>query len=285
MNIGKAQYDAIPIPTDLDQIIWDAISRAEREAWTRTLRRWLVSAAAVFCVAFLSANITPVYAYASRLAVIGAVVRVLHIGSGGEITDGAHTGASAEGETVQFHFESASEELDAAPVYTVSHLLAPNRIILALHGVRTIDYEAISESLLSTEAVQSVSRAMIGDDSMFGFIIVLNGGWTYEITEYANPASLSVRFYPDEAYQPEREVYYLRSEAVPFGEELGIMNEIYWTSGATQLRTRSGGYIITIGQYDTLDEANAALKVLEEQSGGDTGLFVSSGLAGEIPEK
>ena len=84
------------------------------------------------------------------------------------------TGASAEGETVDFHFESSTEELDAAPVYTVSHLLAPNRIILTLHGVRTIDYEAISESLLSTEAVQSVSRAMIGDDSMFGFIIVLN---------------------------------------------------------------------------------------------------------------
>lgn len=285
MNIGKAQYDAIPIPTDLDRVIWDAVSRAERDMRFQTLRRWLVSAAAVFCVAFLSANITPVYAYASRLPVIGAVVRVLHIGSGGEITDGAHTGASAEGETVEFHFESSTEELDAAPVYTVSHLLAPNRIILTLHGVRTIDYEAIEKSLLSTEAVQSVSRAMIGDDSMFGFIIVLNGGWTYEITEYANPASLSVRFYPDEAYQPEREVYYIRSEAVPFGEELGIMNEIYWASGTTQLQTRSGGYIITIGQYDTLDEANAALKALEDQFGGDTGLFVASGLADEIPEK
>lgn len=285
MNIGKLQYDAIPIPEELDQVIWDAVSRAERDMRTRTLRRWLVSAAAVLCVVFLSANITPVYAYASRLPVIGAVVRVLHIGSGGEITDGAHTGASAEGETVDFHFESASEELDAAPVYTVSHLLAPNRIILTLHGVRTIDYEAISESLLSTEAVRSVSRAMIGDDSMFGFIIVLNGGWTYEITEYANPASLSVRFYPDEAYQPEREVYYLRSEAVPFGEELGLLNEIYFWDGATQLQTRSGGYIITIGQYDTLAEASAALKTLEDKFGGNTGLFVSGGLANEIPEK
>ena len=285
MNIGKAQYSAIPIPKELDRIIEDAISRAERDAQSQKRRRWLVSAAAVFCALFLSANITPVYAYASQLPVIGAVVRVLHIGSGGEITDGAHTGASAEGETVEFHFESSTEELDAAPVYTVSHLLAPNRIILTLHGVRTIDYEVISESLLSTEAVQSVSRAMIGDDSMFGFIIVLNGGWTYEFTEYANPASLSVRFYPDKDYQPEQEIYYLRSKAVPFGEELGILNEIYWASGATQLQTRSGDYIITIGQYDTLDEANAALKALENQFGRDTGLIVSSGLADEIPEK
>ena len=284
MNIGKAKYDAIPIPTDLDQVIWDAISRAEREARAQRRRRWLVSAAAVFCVAFLSANITPVYAYASQLPVIGAVVRVLHIGAGGEITDGAHTEASAEGETVDFHFESSMEELDAVPVYTVSHLLAPNRLILTLHGVRTIDYGAIEQSLLSTEAVQSVSRAMIGDDSMFGFIIVLNSGWTYEIIEYANPASLSVRFYPDEAYQPEREVYYLRSKAVPFGEELGLMNELYWGNDATQLQIQSGDYIVTVGQYDTLDEANAALKALEEQLGGDAGLFVASGLADEIPE-
>ena len=83
---------------------------------------------------------------------------------------------------------------------------------------------------------------MIGDDFMFGFILVLNSGWTYAITEYANPASLSVRFYPDDAYQPEREVHYLRSKAVPFGEELGLMNELYWGNDATQLQIQSDDY-------------------------------------------
>ena len=51
----------------------------------------------------------------------------------------------------------------------------------------------------------------------YGFVIVLNSGYTYEIAKYANPALLSVRFYPDEDHQPEREVDYFRSEAVPFG--------------------------------------------------------------------
>lgn len=30
MNIGKAQYDAIPIPKELDRVIGEAVSRAER---------------------------------------------------------------------------------------------------------------------------------------------------------------------------------------------------------------------------------------------------------------
>ena len=116
MNIGKAQYDDIPIPKELDRVIEEAVSRAEREARAQRRRRWLAGVAAIFCAVFLSANITPVYAYASQLPVIGALVRVLHIGAGGEITDGAHTEASAEGETVDFHFESSMEELDAVPV-------------------------------------------------------------------------------------------------------------------------------------------------------------------------
>ena len=100
MNIGKAQYDAIPIPKELDRVIGEAISQTEREVRAQTRRRWLVSAAAVLCAVFLNANITPDYAYAS-------------------------------------------------------HLLIPNRLILTLYGVRTIDYGVIEQSLLSTEAVQS----------------------------------------------------------------------------------------------------------------------------------
>ena len=190
MNVGKKHYEQIPIPEELDRVVWDSMGKAAREARARHLRRWAVSAAAVFCAAFLCANVGPLYAYASRLPVIGAVVQVLHVGGGGERTDGAHAAAEAAGETVEFHFESRSGELDTAPVYTVSHLLAPNRMNLTLHGVRSIDYEAIRESLLATEAVRDVYRAMIGDDSMYGFVIVLNSGYTYEITEHADPASL-----------------------------------------------------------------------------------------------
>ncbi len=285
MNIGKVQYDNIPIPAQLDQVILEATHKAAREYRLIRLRRWAAGVAAVFCILFLSANITPIYTYASQIPVIGSVVRVLHIGTGGERTDGAYADAQTEGETVQFHFESRSQELDAVPVYSVTHLLAPNRIVLTLHGVRRIDYQNIRESLLATDAVQDVYRPMIGDDSMFGFIIVLNSGYTYEVTEFADPASLSLRFYAEAEEQPERRVYYLRSEAVPFGETLGLMCERFYKDGATQLQTRQGDYIITIGQYDTQEEAQAALKALEEKYGGDTGLYVASGKTDEVPEK
>lgn len=261
-----------------------AYSYVKREARGRNLRRWTVSVAAVFCAAFLCANVTPIYAYASRLPIIGTVVQVLHVGSGGERTDGAHAGAAAEGETVEFCFESRSGALDAAPVYSVSHLLAPNRINLTLHGVRTIDYESIRESLLATQAVRDVYRAMIGDDSMCGFVVVLNSGYTFEITKRADPGALSLRFYPDAEYQPEQTVYYLRSEAVPYGEGLGLLAERY-RGEAAQLKTQSGAYVITVGQYGTLAEAEAALQALEEASGNESGLFVASGLADDIPEQ
>lgn len=134
--------------------------------------------------------------------------------------------------------------------------------------------------LLAMEAVQDVYRTMIGDDSMCGFIIVLNSGYTYEITEHADPASLAVRFYRDPEYQPEQTVYYLRSEAMPYGEGLGLLAEQYGDEAA-QLQTQSGEYIITVGQYET--SAEAALQALEEAAGSDSGLFVAGGLADEIP--
>ena len=54
-----------------------AYSYVKREARGRNLRRWTVSVAAVFCAVFLCANVTPIYAYASRLPIIGTVVQVL----------------------------------------------------------------------------------------------------------------------------------------------------------------------------------------------------------------
>jgi len=210
---------------------------------------------------------------------------VLHIGSGGVQTDGAHVDAQSKGETVQFQFESLSQELDTVPVYSVMHQLAPNRVILTLQGVRSIDYVAITQSLLATDAVRDVYMAMIGDDTMWGFVIVLNSGYTYEVTEYTDQPSLAVRFYPDEAYQPDKKVYYLRSEAVPFGVELGIMAEMLYWDVAPQLKTQRGDYIVTVGQYSTAADATAALRALEDKNGMDTGLCVSSGLADQIPEK
>ena len=179
------------------------------------------AAAASFCLLFLCANVAPLYARASRMPVLGPVVRVLRVGSGGERTDGVHAAAQTEGETGYLRFERGSEETDAAPVYTVSHLLSPNRLALTLRGVRSLDFQGVRESLLGAEAVEDVYRAMIGDDSMVGLVIVLRGGYTCEVTERTAPASLSLRFLAPAEPLSEEPVYYLRRRPSPTEKSWG----------------------------------------------------------------
>ena len=54
----------------------------------------------------------PVYSFAADLPVLGSIVRVLHVGSGGEVTDGAQAGADTDGGTVELTFTGANGALD-----------------------------------------------------------------------------------------------------------------------------------------------------------------------------
>lgn len=62
---------------------------------------------------------------------------------------------------------------------------------------------------------------------------------------------LSVRFRHEAEYQSDQTVYYLRTREMPYGESLGLIWERYYLDDATQLKTKNGGYIVTLGQYDT----------------------------------
>ena len=124
-------------------------------------------------------------------------------------------------------------------------------------------------------------RMMIPDDSAFGVVVVLNEGWSCEVSEYTDPGGLMLDFSQSE--DPDGTVYYLRSEAMAYGEEPGLLCETFHTEGATQLKTKSGEYLVTLGQYESQEEAEAALQQLNARY-GDQGLFVASGEAGEIPE-
>lgn len=274
MNAGKARYDSIPVPAELESAIDAGISRAEKRAPTRRLKHALAGVAAAVCIMFAGANIMPVYSYAADIPVLGSIVRVLHIGSGGEVTDGAQVGADTAGDRVELTFG----DMASAPYYTVEHLSAPNRIVLRLHGVRGADFDAIRENLMGAEAVQDVYRNMILDDSMLGLTIVLKGGYGFEVTEYADPGTLAFTFAQD-AESGEGTVYYLRTDAMDYSEQLGLLCEQYHNEGASQLKTLGGKYIVTIGQFESEAEAEAALAAL-----GDEQFYVAGGSADEIPE-
>lgn len=215
MNTGKKNYDEISIPAQLDEVITKSMRRAERTKRLRSLRRMAVSAAAVVCVLFASANIMPIYTYASQIPVLGSIVQVLQIGSGGEITDGARGEAQNCGESVLLSFKSDVGELDAVPYYSVTRYSSPNRLMINLVGVRDIDFDSLSESLLETSAVQDAYRMMVLDDSRFGVVIVLNPGWSCEVSEYTDPGALMLSFKEDAGAEEEGAVYYLRTEAMP----------------------------------------------------------------------
>ena len=152
MNAGKARYDSISVPAELESAIDAGISRAEKRVPARRLKHALAGVAAAVCIMFAGANIMPVYSYAADIPVLGSIVRVLHIGSGGEVTDGAQVGADTAGDSVELTFG----DMASAPYYTVEHLSAPNRIVLRLHGVRGADFDAIRENLMGAEAGQEV---------------------------------------------------------------------------------------------------------------------------------
>lgn len=113
---------------------------------------------------------------------------------------------------------------------------------------------------------------MIGNDSMYGFVIVLNSGYTCDITEYAWPVALPARCYQDMEYQSDQTIYYLRAREMPYGESFGMIWKRYYLEGATQMKTQNGGYIVTLGQYDTEEDAAPALK---EKYGAAPDFFVS----------
>ena len=110
MNKGKEKYDHIPIPEELDRVIWNSMRRAEKECRTKKIYKWVMGTAAAFCVMFCGANVNPIYTYAAQIPVLGVIVQVLHVGSGGERTDGVYTKTSLQGETVEIHFEGHSEK-------------------------------------------------------------------------------------------------------------------------------------------------------------------------------
>jgi hypothetical protein len=285
-NAGKLRYDAIPIPETLDSVICEAVKKGARRTAGVITMRWLSAAAAAFAIFFACANIAPVYAFAQDIPVIGQIVRVLRVGSGGEITDGARASSEvSDGGTVDIVFSGGDAGNASAPVYTVTHEYAPNRFDLTLSGARGMDYGTIESDLRASAAVRDVYQMMIGDDSMLGIVVVMNSGYDYEITEHANPASLSVRFFRAEDYDASKTVWYLRSDAVEYGEELMMLSDMYYSEGATQVRTAGGGYIIAAGQYETEDEAKAALAGIRKNFGDECGLYVSSGTADEVPEK
>lgn len=275
------RYQDIPIPDALGDVIDRAAARAKHQRRRRPLVRTGICAAAALCVLTVTAN-SPLAAQAVHIPVLGTVVQMLHIGSGGVQTDGLAVHAAGEGSKADILFTETEGSADFAPSYTAKTYRAPGRVVLSLGGVRLADRQAVCDTLTQTEGVRDAYFAMVLDDSAMQLVIELEPGYTYEITERAEPAGLTFTFTKDDTQTDFAPVYYLRTEAMPYGESLGIAAERFWGKETTQVRTEEGNYIVTVGEYQSESEAQSALDALNAEL-GETGLTIASSLPDERP--
>lgn len=278
-----SSYSDIPIPEQLDQVIDQAAARARRTTRRRPLIRTGLCAAAALCLLTVTAN-SPLAAQAMHIPIVGSVVKILRVGTGGQSTDGLAVHAQAQSDRVELSFTRTTGTADTAPFYNAARYLAPNRVVLTLHGVRIADRQAILTQLTNSPAVQDAYFGMILDDSAVLLTVELNDGYDCQITERAEPAGLTLDFTPVTQPASDAPVYYLRSEAMPYGESLGIFCERLMNQDCSQVRVDENNYVVMLGQYSSEDEAQDALTQLEQTLGGASGLWVSSSLPNERPD-
>lgn len=111
------RYQDIQIPDALGDVIDRAAARAKHQRRRRPLVCTGICAAAALCVLTVIAN-SPLAAQAVHIPVLGTVVQMLHIGSGGVQTNGLAVHAAGEGSKADILFTETEGSADFAPSYT-----------------------------------------------------------------------------------------------------------------------------------------------------------------------
>ncbi|WP_312281293.1 hypothetical protein [Oscillibacter sp.] len=276
VNLGKKRYEEIPIPAELDRVLHKAIHRGEQY---RALRRAASNVAAAILMLFLCANIPSLYVGAVQIPVVGQMIRIMRIGSGGQTMENVNATVEAAGQTIYICFPA-----DQVPRYTSRIKSGPYRMILRLHNVSNLDEKKLVEDLLATGAVTDAYRNAYPDEGDWGITIVLREGHNCSLGEYIAPAKLSLEFYKEADSVEEKTVYFLRSKGMLFGNELATMTQRLAWEGASQVRAADGTYFVSLGSYDTAEQAAAALEGLQKKFGESLEMYVASCGVYQTPE-
>lgn len=280
---GKERYEHIEIPIELTGIIDAAQKKAAARKRSMRLARYSSVVAAAIALLFV-VNIPAVANALAKVPVVGSIVQILQFGSGGERTDGVTVGTEASEDVFRIHFDQEGDSIASVPAYTVDHREAPNRLIFTLNGVRTFDYETIKKDMLALPLVKDVYENVILDDSAMRFVVELKDGVEHTVSEYTDPGYLELRLTSTGEPVIPHEVFYIRSETMPQGESLAILEEIYIEDDVTFIKTASGSFIAVIGGFDTREAAEQKLgEIAARDSYGDD-LRIDSWMSNERPD-
>ena len=274
-NMGKCQFDAIDLPEELGAAVARGVRRGKRR---RTVRRSLSGVAAAVMLVFLTANVPPLYAQAADLPLLGQLVRVMRVGTGGEAVTGAVGHVQSGHDRVQLVFTDASGDR-VVPVFSSARFEAPRRLVLRLHGLAETEVLPLTEAFRKQEAVADAYALSVTDPAEQGVVLHLSPGWECSTGQYEDTLELQfVRGEPTE----EPDCYVLSSEALEPGRELAELTERFLWEGASQLRTASGTYRVVLGSYRTEEQAGLAQQGLLEKSGRELQVLrISHGVPAE----
>lgn len=280
MGIDRKNYENIEIPEELHSVLEKAVLRKRKAAVKR-----LAGITMAFALLLVSSNVPAAYAAFSEIPVIGEIVKVFHIGSGGVISDGLKMDASADGERVKLVFSrnaGANEEAASAPSYSVQEYAAPHRIVITVNGVRGFDPEAFIQEAEECSYVKTAYREILLDDSAVRIVLELQKDTGFGVTEYKEPASLELHLFPQP--QEEREIWFVCSREMEMSEEPALLAEMLGGSGAVIVGTRDGFYVVRIGEFDTEEMAKQALLEMDENIRSEYSFSVGRCAASERPD-
>ena len=111
---GKEKYNSISIPGELSNILEKTYVRHNKQNKTLKLKYSAAVAAACFML-FIASNVQMTYAALSEIPLVGELVRVLHIGKGGAVTDGAIVNNQAEEDVLKLRFDQPDGQMGQVP--------------------------------------------------------------------------------------------------------------------------------------------------------------------------
>ncbi|MEK4976299.1 hypothetical protein [Bacillus sp. FSL K6-6540] len=280
---GKERYEHIEIPAQLTGVIDAAQKKAATRKRSKRMMRYSSVVAAAAALLFV-VNIPTVANALSKVPVVGSIVQVLQFGGGGERTDGVTVGTEASEDVIKIHFDQEGESVSSVPAYTVDHRDAPNRLIFTFNGVRNFDYDTIKKDMLALPLVKDVYENVILDDSAMRFVVELKDGVKHSVSEYKDPGYLELRLTSTGEPVTPREVFYIRSETMPQGESLAILEEIYLEDDVAFIKAAGGDFIAVIGGFDTREAAEQKLGEISSRETYGDDLRIDSWMSNERPD-
>jgi len=261
---GKEKYDEIVIPSNLSEVIQDARKRAHKQK--RNKRVWRGSSLAAACAAVVIAVNVPTVAMAlSDVPIIGSVVKIFQIGSGGQSTDGAVATTKQESDSLNIQFKVDGNQLASAPAYTVERLEGPDRLVFTFNGVRELDVAKMEKDIRALHYVKDVYRNMILDDSAVRFVIELQDNVDYSVSEYKDPGYIQLKLFSAADRSQPRELFFVRSQDMEEGEALAMLAEQFHDEGSSMVKTRTGKFAVVMGGFDNEAQAKTWLQQMKQQ--------------------